>query len=143
MQGHDIITQSKTGTGKTYAYLLPIIEKLSYTKNECLIIVPVRELAVQVVNFINNLEQDKVRSFPIYGGVSIDRQIKEIKRGVNILVGTPGRLLDLRNRGVLKLDNIKFLVLDEGDRLLDMGFLPDIRSILSSIKNKFQFLLFF
>ncbi len=141
-EGRNIITQSKTGTGKTYAYLLPIIQKLSFTKNECLIIVPVRELALQVVDFINNLEQDHVKSFPIYGGVSIERQIKELKQGKNIIVGTPGRLLDIHNRGILKLNNIKFLVLDEADRLLDMGFLPDIKAILNSIKSKFQFMLF-
>ncbi|MBN1216693.1 MAG: DEAD/DEAH box helicase [Candidatus Lokiarchaeota archaeon] len=142
LEGRDIITQSKTGTGKTYAYLLPIIQKLSFTKNECLIIVPVRELALQVVDFINNLEQDHVKSFPIYGGVSIERQIKELNKGQNIIVGTPGRLLDIYNRGILKLNNIKFLVLDEADRLLDMGFLPDIKAILNSIKSKFQFMLF-
>ena len=142
LEGHNIITQSKTGTGKTYAYLLPIIEKLSFSNNECLIIVPVRELALQVVNFINSLGHNNIKSVPIYGGVSIQNQIKELKQGRNIIVGTPGRLLDLYKRRVLKLDNINFLVLDEGDRLLDMGFLPDIRFILNSIKSKFQFMLF-
>ncbi len=142
LRGTNLIAQSKTGTGKTYAYLIPIIEKLSYTKNECLIIVPVRELALQVNDFISDLKHNNIKSIPIYGGVSIDRQINELRKGYDIIIGTPGRLKDLYLRGKLKLNNINFLVLDEGDRLLDMGFLPDIRFILDAVKSKFQFMLF-
>jgi ATP-dependent RNA helicase DeaD len=142
LQGKNIMAQSKTGTGKTYAYLIPIIEKLTKQKNECLIIVPVRELAKQVNKFIKDLGNHKVRSYPIYGGVSINRQINKLRKGLDIIVGTPGRLIDLYKRGHLKLNKLKFLVLDEADRLLDMGFLPDIKFILNQIHSNYQFLLF-
>lgn len=142
LQGKNIMAQAKTGTGKTYAYLIPIIEKLKHTKNECLIIVPVRELAKQVHRFIKDLGHYKVRSYPIYGGVSINKQVSKLSKGLDIIIGTPGRLIDIYKRGHLKLDQLKFLVLDEADRLLDMGFLPDITYILNQIHSNYQFLLF-
>jgi len=137
-----VLAQSKTGTGKTYAYLIPIIEKLSFTRNECLIIVPVRELAKQVKKFIKDLGNNKVKALTIYGGVSINKQINKLRQGVNIIIGTPGRLIDLYKRGHLKLNQLKFVVLDEADRLLDMGFLPDIKYILDQIHSDYQFMLF-
>ncbi|TFF99418.1 MAG: DEAD/DEAH box helicase [Promethearchaeota archaeon] len=142
LKNFNIMVQSKTGTGKTYAYLIPIIEKLSYTRNECLIIVPVRELAKQVKKFIKDLGNNKIKPLTIYGGVSINNQINKLKQGVNIIIGTPGRLIDLYKRGHLKLNQLKFVVLDEADRLLDMGFLPDIKYILDQIHSDYQFMLF-
>ncbi|MFO7795760.1 MAG: DEAD/DEAH box helicase [Promethearchaeati archaeon] len=142
LKNFNIMVQSKTGTGKTYAYLIPIIEKLSYTRNECLIIVPVRELAKQVKKFIKDLGNNKIKPLTIYGGVSINNQINKLKQGVNIIIGTPGRLIDLYKRGHLKLNQLSFVVLDEADRLLDMGFLPDIKYILDQIHSDYQFMLF-
>ncbi|MBD3194673.1 MAG: DEAD/DEAH box helicase [Candidatus Lokiarchaeota archaeon] len=142
LEGANIMAQSKTGTGKTFAYLIPIIDKLKYIKNECLIIVPVRELAKQVKKFVKDLGHKDLRVMTIYGGVSINNQIRKLKRGVNIIVGTPGRLIDLYKRRELNLNNLRFVVLDEADRLLDMGFLPDVKYILDSIKSNYQFLLF-
>jgi len=142
LKGKNVMAQSKTGTGKTYAYLIPIIEKLKNSDNECLIIVPVRELAKQVKQFVNDLVNNKVKTLTIYGGTSINRQINKLKQGVNIIVGTPGRLIDLYKRGHLKLNQLRFVVLDEADRLLDMGFLPDIRYILDQIHSDYQFMLF-
>ena len=142
LKGHNVMAQSKTGTGKTYAYLIPIIEQLKYEKNECLIIVPVRELAKQVKSFIEDLGDPNLKAMTIYGGVSINNQIQKLKRGVNIICGTPGRLIDLYKRGHLKLNDLKFVVLDEADRLLDMGFIPDIKYILGNIHSDYQFLLF-
>lgn len=142
LKGKNIMAQAKTGTGKTFAYILPIIEKLTFKQNECLIIVPTRELAKQVYDVVEELGDNKVRCFPIYGGVSINNQIQELEKGIHIIVGTPGRLIDLYKRRKLHYKNIKFVVLDEGDRLWDMGFAPDIKFILNSIKTKYQFLLF-
>jgi len=142
LKGHNVMAQSKTGTGKTYAYLIPIIEQLTNERNQCLIIVPVRELAKQVKSFIQDLNDPNVKVMTIYGGVSIDRQIQKLKKGVNIICGTPGRLIDLYKRGHLKLNDLKFVVLDEADRLLDMGFIPDIKFILNKIHSDYQFLLF-
>ncbi|MBD3211175.1 MAG: DEAD/DEAH box helicase [Candidatus Lokiarchaeota archaeon] len=141
LKGHNVMAQSKTGTGKTYAYLIPIIERLTNSNNECLIIVPVRELAKQVKKFIKDLNK-KVKTLTIYGGTSINRQINKLRQGVNIIVGTPGRLIDLYKRRHLKLNNLQFVVLDEADRLLDMGFLPDIKYILDKIHSDYQFMLF-
>lgn len=142
LKGHNVMAQSKTGTGKTYAYLIPIIEQLTNERNQCLIIVPVRELAKQVKSFIQDLNDPNVKAMTIYGGVSINRQIQKLKKGVNIICGTPGRLIDLYKRGHLKLNHLKFVVLDEADRLLDMGFIPDIKFILNKIHSDYQFLLF-
>jgi ATP-dependent RNA helicase DeaD len=142
LKGHNVMAQSKTGTGKTYAYLIPIIEQLTNERNQCLIIVPVRELAKQVKSFIQDLNDPNVKAMTIYGGVSINRQIQKLKKGVNIICGTPGRLIDLYKRGHLKLNDLKFVVLDEADRLLDMGFIPDIKYILNKIHSDYQFLLF-
>lgn len=142
LKGHNVMAQSKTGTGKTYAYLIPIIEQLTHERNQCLIIVPVRELAKQVQSFIQDLNDPNVKVMTIYGGVSINKQIQKLKNGVNIICGTPGRLIDLYKRGHLKLSNLKFVVLDEADRLLDMGFIPDIKYILNQIHSDYQFLLF-
>lgn len=147
LKGQHVMAQSKTGTGKTLAFVLPIIERSKFLKNEAIILVPTRELAKQVNKVIKDLKHPQIKSMTIYGGVSINNQIKKLKEGVNIVVGTPGRIIDLYKRGELKFDNIRFVCLDEGDRLWDMGFAPDIKYILSSIKKSlkgddYQFLLF-
>jgi len=142
LEGQNVMAQAKTGTGKTLAFVLPIIEKLKFQNNEALILVPTRELAKQVNQVIRDLGDHKVRSMTIYGGVSINNQIRKLEQGVNIVVGTPGRIIDLYKRRKLRLNNIRFVVLDEADRMLDMGFLEDVKFILDQIKANFQFLLF-
>lgn len=145
LEGRNIMAQARTGSGKTLAFLLPIIEQLKFIKNECLILAPTRELAKQVNRVVESLGDDRVRSMTVYGGVSINNQIQKIRRGVNIIVATPGRLIDLFKRRILHFNNIRFVVLDEADRLWDMGFSPDIKYILRNIDKAtrdFQFMLF-
>lgn len=142
LNNQHIMAQAKTGSGKTLAFVIPIIEQLTYKNNEALIIVPTRELAKQINQVIIDLGNKRVTSTTIYGGVSINNQIRILEKGVNIIIGTPGRLIDLYKRRKLKLNNINFVVLDEGDRLWDMGFSPDIKYILNQIKSPYQFMLF-
>ena len=141
LKGEHIMAQSKTGTGKTLAFMLPIVEKMEFLRNEVLVLLPTRELAKQVQVVAEDLG-DHVKSLPIYGGVSINNQIQYLKKGVNIICGTPGRIIDLYKRRVLDLSNVKFVVLDEGDRLWDMGFAPDVKYILNQIRTDYQFMLF-
>lgn len=142
IEGHHLMTQSKTGTGKTLAFILPIIEQLKYINNEALILVPTRELAKQINSVIKDLGNPRVKSMTIYGGVSINNQINKLRNGVNIIVGTPGRIIDLFKRKELFFQNIRYVILDEGDRLWDMGFAPDVKYILSKIRTDYQFMLF-
>ena len=142
LNNQHIMAQAKTGSGKTLAFVIPIIEQLTYKNNEALIIVPTRELAKQINQVIVDLGNKRVTSTTIYGGVSINNQIRILEKGVNIIIGTPGRLIDLYKRRKLKLNNINFVVLDEGDRLWDMGFSPDIKYILNQLKTNYQFMLF-
>lgn len=142
LNNQHIMAQAKTGSGKTLAFVIPIIEQLTYKNNEALIIVPTRELAKQINQVIVDLGNKRVTSTTIYGGVSINNQIRILEKGVNIIIGTPGRLIDLYKRRKLTLNNINFVVLDEGDRLWDMGFSPDIKYILNQIKTHYQFMLF-
>ena len=142
IEGQHIMAQSQTGSGKTLAFILPIIEQLKYLNNEVLILVPTRELAKQIHDVIKDLRNPKVKSMTIYGGVSIINQIRKLKSGINIIVGTPGRLIDLFKRKELSFRNIRFITLDEADRLWDMGFAPDVKYLLNNIKTEYQFLLF-
>jgi ATP-dependent RNA helicase DeaD len=142
LKGQNIMAQAKTGTGKTLAFILPIIESLEYKENEALILTPTRELAKQVNQVIKDLGDNRVKSMTIYGGVSINNQIKKLENGVNIIVGTPGRLIDLYKRRRLHFKNIRFVCVDEADRMFDMGFAPDIKYILNQIKTNYQFMLF-
>ncbi|TFF93452.1 MAG: DEAD/DEAH box helicase [Promethearchaeota archaeon] len=142
LKGKHIMAQSRTGSGKTLAFVLPILEQIDSQYNVALILAPTRELAKQTQRVIRSLTGNKIKSMTIYGGVSISRQIKKLNEGVHIVVGTPGRIIDLYKRGKLKFHNIKFVVLDEGDRLWDMGFAPDIKYILSKIRTNYQFMLF-
>lgn len=129
----DIVGQAQTGTGKTAAFGLPILELLDDNKKgiKALIVTPTRELAVQVSEELYSFKKNKkTKILPIYGGTSIERQIKKLQEGADIVVGTPGRLIDLINRNVLKLNSLDFLVLDEADEMLNMGFVEDIEYII-------------
>ena len=133
LEGHDVIGQAQTGTGKTAAFGIPTVEKITEKihKVQALILTPTRELAIQTAEELNKIGKFKrVRTLPIYGGQAIDRQIRALKRGVHIVVGTPGRLLDHLNRGTLDLETVHTLVLDEADEMLDMGFIDDIENII-------------
>ncbi|NOY38949.1 MAG: DEAD/DEAH box helicase [Nitrospirae bacterium] len=144
MEGLDIIGQAQTGTGKTAAFGIPIIEKGKRGKVPyAIILAPTRELAVQVAQELNKIGKNKgILSVPIYGGQSIDRQIRSLKKGVDVVVGTPGRVLDHIRRKTLNLKNIQTLVLDEADEMLNMGFIDDIETILKEIPTERQTLLF-
>ncbi|MFX0039022.1 MAG: DEAD/DEAH box helicase [Promethearchaeota archaeon] len=142
IKGHHVMAQSKTGSGKTLAFILPIVEQLKHLNNEALILAPTRELAKQTNKVIKDLGNGRIKSMTIYGGVSINNQINKLKNGVNIIVGTPGRIIDLYKRRELSFKNIRFVCLDEADRLWDMGFAPDVKYILSKIRTEYQFMLF-
>jgi ATP-dependent RNA helicase RhlE len=146
IRGRDVIGTAQTGTGKTAAFVLPILNRLLEGKRNmprALIVTPTRELAEQIHEVAKMLSAGtKIRSATIYGGVSASRQIQELKRGVEILVACPGRLLDLINQRHVKVDNIEVLVLDEADRMFDMGFLPDVRRIIKAVPAKRQTMLF-
>jgi ATP-dependent RNA helicase DeaD len=141
LKGEHIMAQSKTGTGKTLAFMLPIVETMKFVNNEVLILLPTRELAKQVQEVAEDLGNG-VKSLPIYGGVSINNQIEYLKKGINIICGTPGRIIDLYKRRKLDFSNIRYVVLDEADRLWDMGFAPDVKYILNQIRTDYQFMLF-
>jgi ATP-dependent RNA helicase RhlE len=146
LQGRDIIGLAQTGTGKTAAFVLPIVEGLRSGPRggvRALVISPTRELAEQTCEVINGLaSRTGLRSASIYGGVSMDQQTRNLRSGVDIVVACPGRLLDHLWKGTLSLKDLEILVIDEADRMFDMGFLPDIRNILSCIMNRRQTLLF-
>ena len=141
----EVIGQAQTGTGKTAAFALPIIETISggAREPEALILCPTRELAIQVSEEITSLKgEKKIEVTPIYGGASMENQLKRLKKGVDVVVGTPGRILDHIKRGTLKLENLKFAVLDEADEMLDMGFIEDIEEILKATPESKRMLMF-
>ena len=145
MEGKDVLGLAKTGTGKTATFVLPLLEKLKRgDKNvKALIIAPTRELAEQINSTITQLGNGtSLKNCVIYGGVSSKIQIDNLKKGMDIVVGCPGRLLDLLNQGFLKLNKLEVLVLDEADHMFDMGFLNDIRKIIKQTPVKKQNLLF-
>lgn len=145
LAGKDVIGQAQTGTGKTAAFGLPTLNKISTDRNviQALVIAPTRELAVQSQEELFRFGRDKgVKVRSVYGGSSIEKQIKALKSGAHIVVGTPGRLLDLIKRKALKLDNVETLILDEADEMLNMGFLEDIEAIISRVPEERQTLLF-
>ena len=145
MSGRDLIGQSQTGTGKTAAFGIPIIEKceLATKSIQSIVITPTRELAVQVAEELNRIGQEKgVWALPIYGGQDITRQLKALRRYPQVIVGTPGRLLDHIRRGSISLTSIKIAVLDEADEMLDMGFRDDIELILAEMPQNKQTMLF-
>jgi ATP-dependent RNA helicase DeaD len=141
----DIVAQAQTGTGKTAAFGLPIIELLQEKSKtvQALVLAPTRELAIQVAEEINSLKGKKRLSIvPIYGGQSIDLQLRALRKGVDVVVGTPGRILDHLKRRTLKLDQISYLVLDEADEMLNMGFLEDVTEIISKTRPEKRTMLF-
>jgi len=146
LQGRDVIGQAQTGTGKTAAFAIPIIDLVDPDLNQpqAIILCPTRELAVQVEGEIQKLAKfhRKINSVAIYGGESIDRQIRVLRRGVQIVVGTPGRVQDHINRGTLKLEGAGIIVLDEADEMLDMGFRDDIEAILQEMPAERQTVFF-
>ncbi|MCB8817745.1 DEAD/DEAH box helicase [Desulfosporosinus shakirovi] len=136
LDGVDLIGQAQTGTGKTAAFGIPITEKVNskFQAVQALIVTPTRELAIQVAEEIAKLGKYRhVKPLPIYGGQPIDRQIRALRMGYQVVVGTPGRLLDHLNRGTLRLQHVKMVVLDEADEMLDMGFIEDIESLLREV----------
>jgi ATP-dependent RNA helicase DeaD len=144
-EGVDVIAQAQTGTGKTAAFALPIIEKLdaSVRTPQALVLTPTRELAVQVAEAFHSYgKYQRISILPVYGGQPIERQLRVLDRGVQVVVGTPGRLLDHIRRGTLKLDGVCTVVLDEADEMLDMGFIEDIEAILQETPPDRQTALF-
>jgi ATP-dependent RNA helicase DeaD len=144
LEGKDIIGQAQTGTGKTAAFGIPIVQGIEDHRHiQALILSPTRELAIQVAEEIGNIGRTKhLRALPVYGGQPIERQIRALKSGVQIVIGTPGRLLDHIHRGTIKLDHVRYLVLDEADEMLDMGFIDDIEEILDHVPATRQTMLF-
>ena len=149
LKGKDVLASAQTGTGKTAGFTLPMLQRLSQGQSQkrrkvrALIITPTRELAAQVhANVKSYSEFLNIQSTVIFGGVNQRPQVATLKRGVDVLIATPGRLLDLQNQGFLSLSNVEILVLDEADRMLDMGFLRDIKRIISLLPSKTQNLLF-
>ncbi|MFC2005122.1 DEAD/DEAH box helicase [Chloroflexota bacterium] len=146
MQGRDLIGLAQTGTGKTAAFVLPILQRLlqgtrGYVR--ALVISPTRELAEQTCEAIHDLgKQTRLQSIAIYGGVSMEQQTRQLNKGVEIIAACPGRLLDHLWKGTIDLSHLEVLVIDEADRMFDMGFLPDIRNILRCLLKPRQTLLF-
>ena len=146
LEGQDVIGQAQTGTGKTAAFGIPILEKIDESNNnvQVLILCPTRELAIQVSEEIKRLAKYKkqVKTLPVYGGQPIKRQIRALKKGVQIVIGTPGRTMDHMRRGTLKLDKLEMVVLDEADEMLNMGFRDDIETILKGTNGEQQTIFF-
>ncbi len=151
LQGRDLLASAQTGTGKTASFTLPLLHRLGSNRRpqrrssspRALILTPTRELAAQVGESVQTYGQYlPMRSAIVYGGVKIGPQIQKLRRGVDILIATPGRLLDHLGQGTVTLEQVEMLVLDEGDRMLDMGFLPDIRKILAQLPRTRQTMLF-
>ncbi len=141
LEGRDIVGQSQTGTGKTAAYSLPILEQIDIENRgvQALILTPTRELAQQVAKAIKDFSWNRRLYFlTVYGGQSIDRQIRSLHRGVQLVVGTPGRIIDLLDRGQLNLEQLRWAVLDEADEMLSMGFIDDVKTIFSQTPSDRQ-----
>ena len=149
LEGHDLMAAAQTGTGKTAGFTLPILERLSGGRRagsnqaRCLILTPTRELAAQVGESVATYSKHlSLTSAVVFGGVKINPQMMKLRRGVDILVATPGRLMDLHSQNAVKFDQLQVLVLDEADRMLDMGFIRDIRQIIDLLPRRRQNLLF-
>lgn len=150
IEGADILGCAQTGTGKTAAFALPILDYLGHEKPKTkanrptvLVLAPTRELAIQIgESFRTYGKHMKFRQALVYGGVGQGQQVKELKRGIHVLIATPGRLQDLMDQGHVSLDNIEIFVLDEADRMLDMGFLPALKKIIAKVPQQKQSLFF-
>jgi ATP-dependent RNA helicase DeaD len=145
LEGKDVIGQAQTGTGKTAAFGVPIVEKLDPKVRalQALVLTPTRELAVQVAEEITKIgKYARIKSIAIYGGQSIERQIRSLHFGVDVVIGTPGRIMDHMRRGTLNIGSVRAVVLDEADEMLDMGFVEDIEFILKETPEDRQTMLF-
>ncbi|MFN0079242.1 MAG: DEAD/DEAH box helicase [Prosthecobacter sp.] len=145
LTGRDVVGQSQTGSGKTMAFGIPVVQRVDATQRnvQALILCPTRELAMQVCAEIHKLATFKnIRATPVYGGASYDRQIRALQSGSQIVVGTPGRILDFMERGLIKLDGLKMLVFDEADEMLDMGFSDDIDRLMAAVPEERQTIFF-
>ncbi len=143
IDGTDIIGVAQTGTGKTLAFAIPVIQCLSRTQGRCLVIVPTRELAIQVEETFQKMApRFGLNTVVIIGGIPIKSQLKALKKNPRVIIATPGRLVDHLNQKTIRLNDVEILILDEADRMLDMGFKPDIERILKSIPKKRQTMLF-
>ena len=151
IQGKDVMAAAQTGTGKTAGFTLPVLHRLSITTKpkgagnqaRCLVLTPTRELAAQVAASVETYGQNlKIKSTVVFGGVKINPQMQRLRGGVDILIATPGRLLDLHSQNAIQFDKLEVLILDEADRMLDMGFIHDIRRIIKLLPKKRQTLLF-
>lgn len=141
LEGRDVIGQAQTGTGKTAAFGIPLLQRLrpDMQRPQALVLAPTRELALQVAEEIGRIGKHlRVRELAVYGGSPIDRQIRSLRAGVEVVVGTPGRVMDHLDRGTLKLDQIRMFVLDEADEMLDMGFVDDIEKIMGYLPAERQ-----
>ena len=146
LAGHDLLASAPTGSGKSAAFGLPVLQALLKTRDRttgALILAPTRELAQQITEHLRLLAKyTKIRVEPVYGGVGMGRQIQAFRRKSEVIVATPGRLIDLMQQGEARLNDVGILVLDEADRMLDMGFLPDVKRIIASLPNRRQTLFF-
>ena len=146
LTGVDLVGQAQTGTGKTAAFAIPMLEVLDVKEKgvQALVLCPTRELAVQISEEVNKIAKFKkgISILPIFGGQDIERQIRGLKKGVHVVIGTPGRVLDHLRRRTLKLDNLKMLILDEADEMLNMGFREDIELVLEEVNHDIQKMLF-
>ena len=150
LKRQDILAIAQTGTGKTAAFAIPIINMIHEQKAStrvhgirCLVMVPTRELAMQINEVFKKLcEHTKVKPFSVFGGVEQDRQIAKLEKGIDILIATPGRMFDLRSQGYINFDRTEFLVLDEADHMLDLGFIKDIRDVMHYLPKRIQTMFF-
>lgn len=150
LKGEDVLAIAQTGTGKTLAFAIPVIDRIHSFKSskravgiKCLVMVPTRELAMQINDvFVQLSRHTKVKSYVVTGGVEQDAQIKKLQDGIDILIATPGRMFDLISQGYIKIRGIQTLVLDEADRMLDKGFINDIKSVKKKLPGKHQTLFF-
>jgi ATP-dependent RNA helicase DeaD len=146
LEGEDVIAQAQTGTGKTFAFVLPILEKIDPNVEyvQALVVTPTRELALQITNEFNRFleQQNEIRVLAVYGGQDVEKQLHKLKKNVQIVVGTPGRLLDHIRRGTVQLSKVSSLVLDEADQMLHIGFLHEVEDIINETPQSRQTMLF-
>lgn len=146
LAGSDVIAEAQTGTGKTFAFMLPILQRINAEDRspQALIIAPTRELALQITTEAKKLTEsnEEIRVLAVYGGQDVEKQLHKLKGGAQIIIGTPGRLIDHMGRGTLKLDKVKVLVLDEADQMLHMGFLNEVETLIKALPYKRQTMLF-
>jgi ATP-dependent RNA helicase RhlE len=150
LKGEDVLAIAQTGTGKTAAFAIPVIDLIHSNKSskrtlgiKCLVMVPTRELAQQIGEVFKSLtKHTKVKSFAVFGGVEQDRQVEKLQDGIDVLIATPGRMFDLLDQGHLNLSAVEILVLDEADRMLDLGFIDDVKAIKRELRQRHQTLFF-